>query len=208
MRLSLKKSRDKVAKNQQFLEVQVELRTAELKASLDDLEKMSRTDPLTGLPNRRDILEKIQTEKYRVDRTGKPFALLMIDIDHFKQFNDEHGHACGDEVLKVVSKVLLSLMRKHDFVSRWGGEEFLLALPETSLEGGKLVADRICKRVSREKIPWKEDLLSLTVTIGVALYNSTIGVEKSIDRADQALYLGKRDQRNCVKTEEDLTEEE
>jgi diguanylate cyclase (GGDEF)-like protein len=102
----------------------------------------SRTDPLTKLSNRRDMLEKIEFERIRFERSKRPFVFILCDIDKFKNFNDEYGHKTGDFVLVSIAKLMLETMRKQDQVCRWGGEEFLLLLPETEFEGGGILAEK------------------------------------------------------------------
>ena len=105
---------------------------ARLRESREQLERLSVTDSLTGLYNRRHLMERLRNETSRARRTGRPFAVLMLDLDHFKEYNDTHGHLGGDEVLTRVAAVLLASTRQVDCVSRYGGEEFLLLLPDTT----------------------------------------------------------------------------
>ncbi len=190
-----------LAEHKNNLEAEVKQRTLELQKSNEKLEQLSRTDPLTGLSNRRDLLEKINYEILRMERSHLSFALVLLDVDHFKKFNDTWGHECGDEVLKMLSRVLLELNRKPDHVGRWGGEEFLLVLPETTLENGVRVAERLRKRIENESICWKNQDLRITLTMGVSIYDPELGVDGSIDLADKRLYLGKNAGRNRVVAE-------
>ena len=198
---SLKQKVDELAQHREHLEEEVKDRTRQLQKSNEELERLSRTDPLTGLSNRRDLLEKINYETHRIERSKLEFAFILLDVDNFKNFNDSHGHECGDEVLKVLSDILLDVKRKPDHVGRWGGEEFLVVLPETNLAQASLAANRIRRRVEETKILWKEEELSISVTLGVSLYDHDVGVDGSIDLADKRLYIGKESGRNIVISE-------
>ncbi|HOX32973.1 MAG TPA: diguanylate cyclase [Spirochaetales bacterium] len=160
---------------------------------------LSRHDPLTGLLNRRSLAEKIEEEASRSARTGEPYALAMLDIDHFKDFNDRHGHECGDVVLKAVAEAMLATARSTDSVGRWGGEEFLLLLPATDAAGGGELAEKIRSRVERASVPYGGASCSVTVTAGVAACGrGDPGIDGGIRRADEALLEGKRQGRNRV----------
>ncbi len=164
-----------------------------------ELELAARTDPLTLLSNRRDILDKIEYEKIRFERTHKPFVIILCDIDHFKQFNDTYGHACGDFVLVSIANTMRALVRKQDGVARWGGEEFLLLLPETVSEGGRIVAEKIKETIANRFYNYQEQQLSITMTFGVSVFDDyAMHTDACIKKADQALYQGKETGRNRV----------
>lgn len=169
-----------------------------LQYNMEKLEWTSKTDPLTGLYNRRYIMEKIEDEFIGYKRNYKKFALIIADIDFFKKINDSYGHDCGDHVLKVVSKSLQDGVREQDFVSRWGGEEFLLLLPETEIEGARILVDRIKKNIEEQIIEYNRVQVSITMTFGVATNEDHEKVEDIIKKADNALYEGKSRGRNCV----------
>jgi diguanylate cyclase (GGDEF)-like protein len=158
-----------------------------------------RTDALTELPNRRDMLDKLEYEKIRVERRQKPFAVALCDIDYFKQINDRFGHDCGDAVLVAVARLMRSMIRKQDLVARWGGEEFLFVLPETDAQGGRTVCEKIRITIEQHTVHYNEHKLSVTVTFGVSVFDD---YEKSVDQpvreAEQALYHGKQRGRNRV----------
>ncbi|MBC8415486.1 MAG: diguanylate cyclase [Candidatus Cloacimonetes bacterium] len=170
----------------------------ELKRAKEKLEKIARTDPLTHLSNRRDILEKMNYEKDRFERNAKPFTIVISDIDNFKSVNDNYGHYCGDHVLKTISKLFTSSLRKQDICARWGGEEFLLFLPETNLEGGLTISEKIRKEIANTKIKYKDVTLKITMTFGVCVYNQLVDINKCILKADKALYKGKHSGKNKV----------
>lgn len=162
------------------------------------LEVISRKDPLTSISNRRDILEKTNYEAIRYERNKKAFSLVMGDIDHFKLVNDEHGHDCGDYVLKKIADTIVSSIRKQDIVGRWGGEEFLLLLPETSLEGGRITAEKVRRRIEQSNFDYNDKIINVSITFGVSEYSNDKGVELCIKEADTALYKGKSTGRNRV----------
>ncbi|MCK4654412.1 MAG: GGDEF domain-containing protein [Candidatus Cloacimonetes bacterium] len=162
------------------------------------LAEIARRDPLTDLSNRRDMLEKIEYETNRFERSHKPFTILMGDIDFFKAVNDKYGHDCGDYILKEIARIFQSSVRKQDVVGRWGGEEFMLMLPETNLDGGRIVAEKIRGKVEKAGFKYQNYEILLTITFGVSTYNTTINIDECIKKADQALYIGKRKGRNCV----------
>jgi len=162
------------------------------------LEELSRTDPLTKLWNRRHMHEMINLEKTRVEREFKPFSFILMDIDHFKNVNDTYGHECGDYVISTIAVILRSAVRKQDMVCRWGGEEFLLFLPETSLGGAAKIAETIRRKIEDYPFVYQSTTLSITVTLGVSEYNQSVSVDACIKLADDALYTGKESGRNRV----------
>lgn len=163
------------------------------------LELVAKTDSLTQLSNRRDMLDKLEYEKIRFERSQRPFVLILCDIDHFKRFNDTYGHDCGDFVLVSVANSMQSIGRKQDWVARWGGEEFLLLLPETDLNGGGIFAEKIRRTIAEHSYQYKEQDLSITMTFGVSVFDDyALEIDECIKRADRALYKGKEQRRNCV----------
>lgn len=181
-----------------MLEQEVRDRTKELEQANKKLDLISRTDELTGLPNRRDMNETIANEVGRTQRTHKPFCFIFIDIDHFKAINDTYGHACGDVVLRSVAQTVRSLLRKYDVFARYGGEEFLTLLPETDLDGATIVAERFRKKIERMTVHYGDYTINVTVTLGVAKFDERLGADRSIQQADKALYQGKEGGRNQV----------
>jgi two-component system cell cycle response regulator len=160
---------------------------------------MASTDALTGLSNRRAFVDWATREVARCARYGDHFCLTLLDLDHFKQVNDRYGHAAGDAVLAAMSRLIGSLVRSCDVVARWGGEEFVVALPSTSLEGAMLVADRL--RAALEALPISEpsgQILTVTASFGVAALEAGETLEQIVDRADRAMYAAKSAGRNRV----------
>lgn len=163
------------------------------------LEHMAHTDYLTGLMNRRALLECAEIEIERSRRYGKPPSVLMLDIDHFKDINDRFGHVVGDAALRQFAGVLRSTFRTVDLLGRWGGEEFVVFMPETPLAGALDVAERIRHAIENTKVAAGVDTpLRLTVSIGVASLLPTDDVDTVIARADSALYRAKNAGRNSV----------
>jgi diguanylate cyclase (GGDEF)-like protein len=162
------------------------------------LEELSRTDPLTKLWNRRHMHEMINLEKTRVEREFKPFSFILMDIDHFKNVNDTYGHECGDYILATMAVILRSVVRKQDVVGRWGGEEFLLFLPSTSLKGALTIAESIRKKIADYPFNYSSTDIPITATLGVSQYEETASAEACIKLADDALYEGKESGRNRV----------
>ena len=177
---------------------QIQKQKNELALAYKRLELIAATDPLTQLSNRRNFLEKFQDEVKRFERDKKPISVVLCDIDDFKAINDRFGHDCGDFVLVTVSKVMRSLVRKQDVVARWGGEEFIMLLPGTALDGGRKVAELVREKVASEHYSVKGNPFSLTLTFGVSEYDGTVDIDACIKNADKALYVGKKKGKNCV----------
>lgn len=169
-----------------------------IKEQSEKLKLMACRDFLTGLANRRDFLDKAQKEESRFNRSGKPFSILLLDIDNFKNINDTYGHACGDRVIVNIARSLENTLRKQDIVARWGGEEFICLLPETDIENGSEVAEKIRSTVAGSKNEYAGDVVCVTATLGIAPFNGSAPLEECIKRADVALYRGKERGRNCV----------
>lgn len=170
-----------------------------LQSMLDSLCDLSLRDSLTGLSNRRHFNAVMASEVDRVARSGEAALLLLIDIDHFKSVNDSHGHAAGDEVLRVVAKTLQTCVRPMDTLARFGGEEFVVILPSCQPSFGHVVAERIRRAVENTVIPIPSGLdVQVTISIGGAFALQWIRStsELWIDRADQQLYLAKTTGRN------------
>lgn len=167
----------------------------------EQLEQLALTDGLTGLRNRRSIDDTLVKEMARYKRYQFPMSILLIDVDHFKQINDTHGHARGDEVLKLLSGIFLENSRESDSVGRYGGEEFVLILHGTSIDGALVVANRILEQV-REPMSVDGEAISITVSIGIASLDGEQQLDDSIEfvrRSDQALYSAKHGGRNCIR---------
>jgi diguanylate cyclase (GGDEF)-like protein/PAS domain S-box-containing protein len=165
------------------------------------LKHMAITDDLTGLRNRRYIIERLEEEFQRARRSGDHLGLIMLDIDHFKQVNDVHGHLFGDVVLRVIAARIKLILRMHDIVGRVGGEEFLVICPESALADTVIVAERIRKIINDELIGDGIKELRVALSAGVTeLHENDVSFEKLFSRADLALYKAKEEGRNRVVT--------
>lgn len=170
----------------------------------EELFKKASIDNLTGALNRRAFTKYVRKEfdKVKIANTDShPFSLIVIDIDFFKGVNDNYGHMIGDEVLKNLSNFMKLFFRAEDKICRWGGEEFAILLPNTSLENASIVAEKIRKNV--EYLVFEKDNISIiyTISLGVSeVLNSDEEFDDVINRADDALYLAKNDNRNCVRS--------
>ncbi|MCE5195092.1 MAG: diguanylate cyclase [Nitrospiraceae bacterium] len=171
-----------------------------------EIAKLAVTDGLTGLSNHRTFQEILHLEVEKAKRYNKTLPILMLDIDHFKYFNDTFGHQTGDDVLKTIAKIVKNSIRNVDFAARYGGEEFVVLLPDTGFDGAVTVAERIRNKVNNYHFPEKSDKpQSLTVSIGVAYFPLDAAEAPDIVRkADQALYFAKHQGRNKVCTYQDL----
>jgi diguanylate cyclase (GGDEF)-like protein len=170
----------------------------ELAATHRQLELAARTDPLTGLYNRREMMERITAEVGRFRRNGAVFSLAIADIDEFKPFNDRHGHACGDRVLCAVAERMRDRVRRQDVAGRWGGEEFLVLLPDTDLEGAVAAAENLRRAVRSTAVRYAGEDLSVTMTIGVSEFQANMDADACLRVADDRLYAGKAAGKNRV----------
>ena len=177
----------------------------DLKEKLAKIQTESERDFLTGVYNRKALDKKLEEAIEDCTTENKPLCMLMIDVDHFKAFNDEHGHLIGDEVLKIVAKCLTDSVKGKDVVARFGGEEFTVLLPNTPIGGGMIVADAIRSMIATKKLKHRDsgqDYGQLTVSVGVASYaTQSDTIPTFIKRADDALYRAKNSGRNCVAQE-------
>jgi len=164
----------------------------------ENLAMLASTDSLTGLANRRRLDHVLRQEWARAQRSRKPLAILMVDVDHFKAFNQRHGHAGGDHALREVAKAIEACIRRPaDLAARYGGEEFQVVLPETDLAGAQLLAERI--RASVEALaPFADDAHAVTVSIGIGLSGTQHDLGRVLGAADEALYRAKANGRNRV----------
>lgn len=160
------------------------------------LQEASTHDALTGLPNRRLLVERLKEESERFRRYARPFSVAMIDIDHFKLINDHFGHEIGDNVLVEVARVLDAEIREHDLCGRWGGEEFLVLLPETDQGTASQVLERLRQAVERLTVRVNTASVSVTISVGLAEHLAGNSYSDTINRADGALLAAKRSGRN------------
>ncbi|MBW4977913.1 MULTISPECIES: GGDEF domain-containing protein [Marinobacter] len=165
-----------------------------------ELEQMATRDPLTGLLNRREMSRVLDEELQRARRYQRPMAVLWVDFDHFKDVNDTYGHAAGDSVLRAISRLLLGSVRSVDSIGRFGGEEFVIVLPEMDLEEAQETAERLRRKVAEEPQPLGNgEAVPLTISVGVAVYPDHGQTASTLcAAADKAMYLAKDRGRNCV----------
>lgn len=180
------------------LEGQVAERTSDLRRANRLLAEVARRDPLTSLLNRRGFSDVAEAELQRFVRTGREPSLILADLDNFKEFNNQNGHACGDYVLQKVARLLGDRIRNMDELARWGGEEFIFLLPEISLEGAAHVAEKLRVIIENHQFEYNGLQLSVTMTFGVSTFREGETLEAGIARADTALYRGKDAGRNRV----------
>lgn len=170
----------------------------ELMQALHRISQLATRDELTGLPNRRAMLEHLATETARQARLKQPLVVALIDLDHFKLINDAHGHAGGDRVLRGFAHRVESELRGADVMARWGGEEFLLMLPDTSIESAQQCLERLRERLRLSPFDEVAPGLQLTFSAGVTGCLGQGDIESAIERADQAMYRAKQAGRNRV----------
>ena len=180
------------------LEAEVAGRTFALSAANKSLAEAAKIDPLTGLYNRRGFIEEAETEIKRGFRNGRGFSVILCDVDNFKKFNDQFGHACGDHALMQVSEILRNRLRDVDRAARWGGEEFIVLLPETNSEGAAAVAEKLRVSIADNRFEFQSIRQRITMTLGVAEHRPGETLDACIARADQALYNGKESGRKKV----------
>ena len=166
------------------------------------LQQLATVDPLTGLENRRSLMDFSEVQLKLAQRYKSFFSILLIDLDYFKKINDTYGHLIGDEILKNIAKILKESLRNVDHIGRFGGEEFIVILPNTTLKNAVLVAEKVRDAIANFVHNIEEQNIQTTVSIGIASYNPLDDdVNQIIERADHALYTAKSSGRNCSITE-------
>lgn len=199
MALGVNAMAERVAFNQEELRTQVEAATLELRRQKEAAEKAARVDPLTGVYSRRAFTEFAETEMQRALRYGMHLSLIMIDLDHFKHINDTYGHAMGDAVLASFAHSVSQEVREVDVFGRWGGEEFVVLLPNTQVTEALRVAERMRVAVAGSELQAYGDSLRYTASFGVAAFDPReLSLNRFMDRADSALYAAKHAGRNRV----------
>jgi diguanylate cyclase len=189
-----------VVHSNQKLQAKLDLAEERLQEQAVEIEahiSRSLTDPLTGLPNRREFNERLEERMGTWSRRQEVFALVLVDVDHFKKLNDQHGHLAGDLVLSTLADCLRKAIRREDAIARFGGEEFAILLPNTSLPQATLVAEKIRDAVARILVNHNGQRIAITVSSGSATIQPNEPIESLIQRADTALYAAKAAGRNC-----------
>jgi len=182
----------------------------QLRDALDSLQREASTDALTQLANRKTFDAVITQAVREADYSGRPLCLLMIDVDHFKTFNDTYGHQLGDQILKLIGRSLVETIQPKDTAARYGGEEFAVILPETDLDTAIAIANDIRLRVASRRVTNRrtgETLGQVTLSAGAAQFIAGESITSLVHRADEALYLAKREGRNRVLCQRDLPQD-
>jgi len=183
----------------QFLNKQLQQKAQELEAANRRLQELATQDDLTGLFNRRHFIELAQREFNVCRRYRYPSSLVMFDLDFFKQVNDEYGHLAGDLVLKEVAEVCKSIFRKSDLCGRIGGEEFLIMLPHTDIDGAMIITERLATLINRRIVHYNDQIIKVTISAGVSqIKTEDKQLDDWIKRVDDLMYLAKRRGRNQV----------
>ncbi len=166
-----------------------------------ELVKLTRRDPLTDIPNRRYFLERSLQEFIRVRRYHTPLCVASLDIDHFKKINDQYGHAAGDAMLKSVCRIIEQQLRDTDLFARIGGEEFVILMPDSEMDGALFLSERIRQVVAAHQLFFNNEEISCTMSIGVTMLKPTDdSMEDCLFRADKAMYRAKKNGRNLVES--------
>ncbi|MZH02330.1 MAG: diguanylate cyclase [Nitrospinae bacterium] len=192
----LKTLNEKLVEVNRKLEEKIEKKARELEHSNEELKRLSWTDPLTQLLNRRSCEERFKNEIARFERTNESFCIILCDLDHFKSINDTYGHNTGDYVLIEVARILKSNSRKTDMVFRWGGEEFLVLLTGTELKGGIIAGEKIRIKIETTVFEHDQQVLPITMSMGISIYQKGQLMEECVKKADENLYSAKKAGRN------------
>jgi diguanylate cyclase (GGDEF)-like protein len=168
----------------------------QLEQALEQNRQLAIRDELTGLYNRRHLVELVSQELLMTQRTARPMCLVLIDIDHFKRINDNHGHSQGDEVLRAFARAARTALRETDTLGRWGGEEFLLMLPDTTVEGAQRVIARVREQLSQVNFERIHPSLRVTFSAGITGCIPGDVLTRAVERADQAMYAAKQGGRD------------
>lgn len=193
-------------------ETELTQQLAEMQAKLDEMETLAEAaqhaieeqrkkamhDALTGLPNRESYQQRVEQEIHRIQRYGGSLSLIVCDIDLFKRINDSYGHLAGDKVLKIIAKSLQTNLRDSDFIARFGGEEFVALMPETSAKEAEIVAEKLRKKIESSPFNFKKEPVQITISFGISQFSAGETIEDVFARADKALYKAKENGRNQI----------
>lgn len=165
--------------------------------------EIARRDPLTQLPNRQGFEQRLEQEIARSNRYGQPLSIALIDVDHFKQINDRYGHLAGDRVLRILAKEMHSQLRKTDFLARFGGEEFVILLPESDRDHALTAIEKMREHISQCPFRFQDNPVRITISAGIAVHSVNEEGESWLHRADKALYKSKENGRNSTTVSDD-----
>jgi len=165
----------------------------------EKIQRQATTDGLTGLVNHKTFYEILEKELWRSRRYGGQISLIMVDVDNLKKINDTHGHRAGDKVIREIGRKIKECIRQIDTAARYGGDEFAVILPNTSLGDATVVAQRMVNAVASSPVTWKRDLIPLSVSVGLGQYDADSNPEDITSRSDQALYSAKKAGKNTVR---------
>src|SRR5690606_850637 len=175
---------------------EMELQSQAIEGRLVEQQRLALLDMLTQLPNRQAYEQRLLEEYERWKRYARPLALAVCDIDNFKSINDTFGHLAGDKVLRIIARTLTQRLRKTDFIARFGGEEFVILMPETDRQGALQIIEAIREAVASCPFHFRDEPLSITLSAGIAEFADTTSPEAIFERADTALYQAKQNGRN------------
>ena len=161
-------------------------------------QQLAHHDPLTKLSNRRDAISVLEQETARIKRNKEPLVVILCDIDHFKQINDNYGHSVGDKVLVELAQLFSNQIREQDCISRWGGEEFLFILPQTSAQNAYILAEKIQRKLEKNPIAHDDHQITVTVSMGIEQFDGSKSIDEVINSADKYLYQAKHAGRNKI----------
>lgn len=165
---------------------------SQLRTFNERLELMARTDLLTGLSSRWEMASRIEIEKSRYERHKSTFSIVMADVDKFKTINDSFGHLAGDRVLREIATRIKSNCRAEDICARWGGDEFMILLPETNLQNAAIVAEKIAASVQKTPIKWEQQDIRVSVSVGVGEFKAGSSINNFLQEVDNSLYADKK----------------
>lgn len=173
-------------------------KSIKLENAYEELRVLSSFDPTTKLPNRRDTIRIIENEQIRFERNRRTFSIAITDIDFFKRINDIYGNNYGDFVLAKIADIFRNNIRKQDYIGRWGGDEFIFVFPETNIEGAVTILEKLRQAIENSSLVEGVNDTKITMTFGVAQYNTAKDINNLVFNADNALYIGKAQGGNCI----------